>query len=63
MMNERRRGPSVTDTQINVTSKDGIVSLRGSVPHYFDKSSADESIYRGRRSSSCEDRGCWLSSM
>lgn len=46
VMNELKWDPSVTDTQINVTSKDGVVTLRGSVPHYFDKSTAEEATQR-----------------
>ena len=46
VMNELKWDPSVTDTQINVTSRDGIVTLRGSVPHYFDKSTAEEATQR-----------------
>jgi osmotically-inducible protein OsmY len=32
----------VTSSQVSVTAKDGIVTLRGSVPHYFEKSQAEE---------------------
>ena len=46
VMNELKWDPSVVDTQINVTSKDGVVTLRGSVPHYFDKSTAEEATQR-----------------
>lgn len=45
-MNELKRDSSVTNTQINVTSKNGIVTLRGSVPHYYDKTSAEEATQR-----------------
>jgi osmotically-inducible protein OsmY len=44
--NELKWDPSVTDTQINVTAKDGVVTLRGSVPHFFDKSTAEEAAQR-----------------
>ena len=46
VMNELKWDPSVVDTQINVTSKDGVVTLRGSVPHYFDKSTAEDAAQR-----------------
>ena len=46
VINELRWDPSVTDSQINVTSKDGVITLRGSVPHYFDKSMAEEAAER-----------------
>ena len=39
---ELKWDPSVSDSQISVTAKDGIVTLRGSVPHFFDKSTAEE---------------------
>ena len=46
VMNELKWDPSVTSTQISVTAKDGIVTLRGSVPHYFEKSTAEEAAQR-----------------
>ena len=46
VMNELRWNPSVTDTQINVTAKNGVVTPRGSVPYYFNKSSAEEATQR-----------------
>jgi osmotically-inducible protein OsmY len=44
--NELKWDPSVTDSQISVTSKEGVITLRGSVPHYFDKSMAEEAAER-----------------
>ncbi len=41
-MSELKWDPSVTATQFSVAAKDGIVTLRGSVPHYFEKSTAEE---------------------
>lgn len=38
--------PQVKSDQISVYVKDGIVSLRGSVPHYFEKSKAEEAAQR-----------------
>ena len=46
VMNELKWDPSVTSSQISATAKDGIVTLRGSVPHYFDKMSAEEAAQR-----------------
>ena len=46
VINELKWDPSVVDSQINVTSKDGVITLRGSVPHYFDKSMAEEAAER-----------------
>ena len=38
--------PRVTSSRVSVSTKDGIVTLRGSVPHYFEKSSAEEAAQR-----------------
>ncbi|MDH4468229.1 MAG: BON domain-containing protein [Bacteriovoracaceae bacterium] len=38
--------PSVSESQIAVTVKDGIVSLRGSVPHFYEKSRAELAAQR-----------------
>lgn len=46
VMCELRWNPSVTAAQISVTAKDGVVTLRGSVPHYFEKNSAEETAQR-----------------
>jgi osmotically-inducible protein OsmY len=43
---ELRWTPSVTADQITVTAKDGVVTLSGSVPHYFEKNSAEEAAQR-----------------
>lgn len=38
--------PSITAEQIAVSAKDGVVTLRGSVPHYMEKHSAEEAAQR-----------------
>jgi osmotically-inducible protein OsmY len=43
---ELKWNPRVTANQITVTTKDGVVTLRGSVPHYFEKNSAEETAQR-----------------
>jgi len=46
VINELKWDPSVTATEISATSHDGIVTLRGTVPHYFEKLSAEEAAQR-----------------
>lgn len=46
VLNELKWDPSVTATDITVTVHDGIATLRGTVPHYFDKSSAEQAARR-----------------
>jgi osmotically-inducible protein OsmY len=46
VINELHWDPRVTDTQINVMAKDGIVTLRGSVPHHFEKNTAEKAAQR-----------------
>jgi len=46
VMSELAWDPRVTSTEINVTAKDGVVTLRGTVPHYFEKSNAEEAAQR-----------------
>jgi osmotically-inducible protein OsmY len=46
VINEIKWDPSVTAAQLSVTSNDGIVTLRGSVPHYFEKLKAEEAAQR-----------------
>jgi osmotically-inducible protein OsmY len=46
VLNEIKWEPSVTASQLNISTKDGIVTLRGSVPHYFEKSQAEEAVQR-----------------
>lgn len=46
VINEIQWDPSITSSQISVTAKDGIVTLRGSVPHYFEKSKAENAAQR-----------------
>jgi len=43
---ELRWDPSVTFDQVKVTADDGVVTLRGSVPHYFEKNSAEKAAQR-----------------
>ncbi len=43
---ELKWDPSVADSQITVTASDGIVTLRGSVPHYFEKRTAEKAAQR-----------------
>ncbi len=43
---ELKWDPSVADSQITVTANDGIVTLRGSVPHYFEKHTAEKAAQR-----------------
>ena len=38
--------PSVTNEQISVTAVDGVVTLRGTVPHYFEKCNAENAAQR-----------------
>jgi osmotically-inducible protein OsmY len=38
--------PTVTATQIIATAKDGVVTLRGTVPHYSEKASAEKAAQR-----------------
>lgn len=44
--NELKWDPSLTSTDISVTSSDGIVTLRGSVPHYIEKLMAEHAAQR-----------------
>ncbi len=46
VINEIKWDPSVTSTQVIVTANDGIVTLRGSVPHYYEKSKAEDAAQR-----------------
>ncbi|MBY0315097.1 MAG: BON domain-containing protein [Bdellovibrionales bacterium] len=46
VMNELSWDPSIEASQIKVTADDGIVTLRGTVPHYFDKSQAENAAQR-----------------
>ena len=43
---ELRWDPSVADSNIKVTASDGIVTLRGNVPHFFEKRTAEEAAQR-----------------
>ena len=46
VMNELAWDPRIKADQINVTSKDGIVTLLGSVPHFYEKISAEKAAQR-----------------
>jgi osmotically-inducible protein OsmY len=46
VIKELKWDPSITSEQITVTAKDGIVTLRGSVPHYYEKSTAENAAQR-----------------
>ena len=46
VMNELKWDPSVTATALSVTATNGIVTLRGNVPHYYEKTTADEAAHR-----------------
>ena len=43
---ELKCDPSITSTQINVSAKDGVVTLRGTVPHYAEKVVAEKAAQR-----------------
>jgi len=43
---ELKWDPSISDSEISVTVKDGVVSLRGSVPHFYEKSRAEKAAQR-----------------
>jgi osmotically-inducible protein OsmY len=38
--------PRITSSHVSVSAKDGIVTLRGDVPHYFEKTAAEEAAQR-----------------
>lgn len=44
--NELNWDPSVTSCHVSVVASDGIVTLRGSVPHYFEKAAAEQAAQR-----------------
>lgn len=46
VLNEIKWDPSITASEVSVTANDGVVTLRGSVPHYFEKSSAENAAQR-----------------
>jgi osmotically-inducible protein OsmY len=43
---EMKWNPSLTCDQVSVTVKDGIATLRGTVPHYMEKNTAEESAQK-----------------
>jgi osmotically-inducible protein OsmY len=46
VISEMKWNPSLSCDEVSVTAKDGIVTLRGTVPHYFEKTTAEESAQR-----------------
>ncbi len=46
VMSELRWDQSLTSDQITVSAKDGVITLRGSVPHYFEKVTAENAAKR-----------------
>jgi len=46
VMEELRWEPTVTSSNINVATKDGVVTLTGSVPHYAEKWAAERATQR-----------------
>ena len=46
VLTELKWDPSITATEISVTANDGVITLRGSVPHYFEKTAAEDAAQR-----------------
>ena len=46
VMSELKWDPSVSSEQISISAKDGVVTLRGSVPHHFEKTTAEKAAER-----------------
>ena len=46
VINELSWDPSINATQVKVSADNGVVTLRGSVPHYIEKMSAEHSAQR-----------------
>ena len=46
VMKELKSDPSVTSSDIAVTAQEGVVTLRGSVPHFAEKHSAEKATQR-----------------
>ena len=46
VMNELNWDPSVSSSEISVMAKDGVVTLRGNVPHYIQKATAEKAAQR-----------------
>ena len=46
VVNELLWDPSISDSQIKVTASNGMVTLRGSVPHYIEKKVAERAAQR-----------------
>jgi osmotically-inducible protein OsmY len=46
VLNELKWDPSINSSDIEVTTKDGIVTLRGNIPHYLEKSLSEDAAQR-----------------
>lgn len=46
VLSEMKWDPSLTPAEMSVIAKDGIVTLRGTVPHYFEKTLAEKAAQR-----------------
>ncbi len=46
VIDEMNWDPSVLSTQLSISTKDGIVTLKGTVPHYYQKSLAESAAQR-----------------
>ena len=46
VMDELEWSPAVTSSDIQVTAQDGVVTLRGTVPHYAEKAAAERAVQR-----------------
>ncbi len=46
VLNEMKWDQSLAPSNMTVTAKDGIVTLRGNVPHYFEKTIAEKAAQR-----------------
>ena len=55
VMNEIKWDPSISAEKISVSAQDGIVTLRGNVPHYFEKHNAEQAAQRVKGVSAVAD--------
>lgn len=46
VLNELKWDPSIHENHLTVSSEEGVVTLRGRVPHYFEKSAAEDAAQR-----------------
>ncbi|MFN8945934.1 MAG: BON domain-containing protein [Pseudobdellovibrionaceae bacterium] len=53
-------GCSISSNQVSVLADDGIVTLRGSVPHYFEKSHTEAAAQRISGVRAVVDRVAWM---